>query len=140
MKLARVVVTVAVLVAAGGCHRSTSRLAMPAREVSPQMKEVSGRIFQLEYDAPRTPLNQWRYKGLIDDYHVMDYYGIGSGSEAEYRRSIRTHKANLPKDFPTRPQPAVKTILSKEDEQYLQKLPGEILREKQMSGETAVDW
>lgn len=124
-----------------GCHRSTAGLASSPRQVGSQMQEVSGRTFELEYGAPRTPNNQWRYRGLEGDYHIMDYFGLGRiYDQPEYRYSIRTRKDNLPKGFPAKPQPPVKTTLSKEDEQYFDRMQEEERREKIRTGDTGIIW
>jgi len=129
------------LLTLAGCHRSTGGLASGPRHVGPRMQEVSGRTFELEYGAPRTPNSQWRYRALAGDYHVMDYYGPGSTyDQPEYRCSIRTRKDNLPKGFPSQPQPPVKTTLSKDDEKYFEMMQEEERREKIRSGDTGIHW
>jgi hypothetical protein len=134
-------VTASLLLAVSGCHRSTWNLSSSPRNVGPQMREVSGRTFELEYGAPRTPNSQWRYRGLEGDYHVMDYYGLGRVyDQPEYRYSIRTRKDNLPKGFPTQPQPPVKTTISKDDEKYFDMMQEEERREKIRSGDTGINW
>lgn len=129
------------LLAVAGCHRANIPVASVPRQIGPQMREVSGRTFELEYGAPRTPNCQWRYRGLEGPYHVMDYYGLGSTyDQPEYRFSIRTHKDNLPKDFPTKPQPWVKTTTSKEDEEYFDNMREEEHRERIRSGDMGFSW
>lgn len=125
--------------ATGGCHRAGNDAGGITAQRS-RVRDVSAGEFRLEYDAPRTPLNQWRYRGIVDGWHVLDYYGMGEGDEAVYRYSIRTHQRNLPKTFPEKAQPPVKTILSREDEEYFERLPAEKMRIRQQMGETATDW
>ena len=56
------------------------------------------------------------------------------------RYSIRTRKDNLPNGFPARPQPPVKTTISKEDEHYFEMMQEEERREKIRSGDTGSSW
>jgi hypothetical protein len=140
MKTCVVVVTF-LLLAVVGCHRATANISSSPQRISAQMEEVSGRTFELEYGAPRTPNSQWRYRGLEGEYHIMDYYGLGKVyDQPEYRYSIRTRKDNLPKGFPTKPQPPVKTTISKEDEQYFDMMQQEERMEKIRSGEMGIKW
>jgi len=117
-----------------GCQRSDRN--SPVRRETPRVQEVSARHFELEYFAPRTPMNQWRYRGIVDGWHVLDYYGMGEGDQAQYYYSIRTQVYNLPKNFPAKPQPPVKTFLTKDDEQYINDIGRQILIDKQRRGET----
>ncbi len=124
-----------------GCHRNTSNLASTPRQIDARTEEVSGRIFELEYNAPRTPNSQWRYRGLLGEYHMMDYYGLGRVyDQPEYRYTLRTHKDNLPQGWPKQPQPPVKTTISKEDEQYFDMMQEEERREKIRTGEMGIHW
>lgn len=135
MKRSFIILALGALVIAG-CHRGDR--TSPVRRDTPRMRDVSGREFELEYFAPRTPLNQWRYRGVVDGFHVLDYYGRpAAGEEAEYYYSIRTQTYNLPKDFPSKPQPVVKTFLTKEDEQYLDNIGREKLIDRQRRGESS---
>lgn len=128
-------VLVLLLLVDTGCHRADKN--SPVLATTPKMRDVSGREFELEYFAPRTPLNQWRYRGIVDGFHVLDYYGHPTtGEQAEYYYSIRTQTYNLPKGFPTQPQPIVKTFLTKEDEQYLDNIGREKMLDRQRRGES----
>lgn len=103
------------------------------------MRDVCAGEFELEYFAPRTPLSQWRYRGVVDGYHVLDYYGRSTETTPELYHSIRAHTYDLPKDFPSKSQPVVKTFLSKEDQVYFDTLGRKILYEKQRRGENGID-
>lgn len=134
----RAILISCLLLSTAGCHRSTAN--SPVFRETARMQDVSARHFELEYNAPRTPLSQWRYRGVVDGWHVLDYYGRGVNEQAEYYYSIRTRTYNLPKDFPSKPQPPVKDVLTREDEQYLDNIGHEILLDKQRRGDTGFTW
>ncbi len=97
----------------------------------PKMRDVSGRLFEIKYGAPRTRWSQWRYRGIVGDYHVLDYYNFGTGDWLQYQYSIRTRRENLTPDFPSKAQPPVKASLNQKDKEYFQMAQEEIRREQE---------
>ena len=140
MKTAAAAAMISLVLAVVGCQASGSGSARPHRSPAPPTREVSGRTFELEYNAPRTKFCQWRYRGIEDGCHVMDFYGLGNGDEPACRSSIRTLRSNLPKDFPTTPQKPVKTSFSKEDDKYFEMMQEEERRDRQRSGDLGTSW
>ncbi len=68
-------------------------------------------------------------------YHILDWYDMGNGDWVERRWSIRTLKDNLPKDFPSVPQPPVKRAFTAEDKDYFARLDAEMKREATLDKE-----
>jgi len=102
----------------------------------PKMRDVSGRLFEIEYGAPRTRCSQWRYRGIVGDYHVLDYYNFGKGDWLQYQYSIRTRKEHLPANFPSKPQKPVKTSFNQQDKEYHRMVQEEIRRERETANKT----
>lgn len=134
------VVAAALLLAAAGCQKTGASLSGWHRSRAPQVREVSGRVFELEYAAPRTRMCQWRYRGIVDGCHVLDFYGIGNGEEPEHRYSIRTPLYNLPKGFPAEPQKPIKPAFTAQDDKYFEMLQEEERRDKVRTGQADIIW
>ena len=140
MRTVSALVMMSVVLAVAGCQAGGGGSAKLHRSPASPTREVSGRTFELEYNAPRTRFCQWRYRGVEDGCHVLDFYGLGNGDEPAYRSSIRTLRSNLPKDFPASPQKPVKTAFTKEDDQYFEMMQEEERRDRQRGGDMGTTW
>ena len=69
-----------------------------------QFRDVAPEKFVSEYDAVRTNLHYTEYRGARNGYHLMDVYGLSSGSWAEYQQTLRVPTNSLPSTFPDHPQ------------------------------------
>jgi hypothetical protein len=128
------------LLTVAGCQGTRTNTTGLHRPGTPPMREVSGHTFELEYNAPRTRFCQWRYRGIEDGCHVMDFYGVGNGDEPVWRSSIRTPRSDLAKDFPKTPQKPVMPFFTREDDKYFEMMQEEERRDRQRSGDNGIVW
>jgi hypothetical protein len=72
-----------------------------------QYRDVPAEEFMKCYDGnPPMGILGWQFKyiGIKNGYHVIDFYDMGTKDWLEYRYSIRTKKDDLPSHFPNHPQ------------------------------------
>ena len=66
--------------------------------------------FNSRYSEKRYQNVYHKYLGVIDNYHVIEYYDVGNGKLLQLVSIYAVPKNKLPSNFPMTPQPEIKSI------------------------------